>query len=351
MRSFLIILWKEFIHIRRDKRTAIIVFLFPLLMVFLYGYAISFDLKKIPTGIVDFDKSTQAEEMLLSLSSSGYFDLRTFQSMDDMYEGIKNGEIKCGLLIPYNFSKMKYRIGFSRVQVIIDGSDSNLAKKILNNINRFFIRSSLNVRFLYNPEMKSRDFVVPGLIVIFMTILGAVLTARSIVGEKERGNYEMLCTTPVRTDMLILGKILPYGLIALFNVFLMTGSAILVFSIPFRGNIISLLLHSILFLFPTLAIGTMISTFATTELTALTGSFMSTMLPSIILSGFIFPVENMPGWLQWVSNIIPATHFLRIIRGIFLKGVNVFPEESLILLVLGILYLGITMLGASKRVK
>lgn len=351
MHSFLTILWKELIHIRRDSRTVIILFIFPLFMTILYGYAISFELKKIPTGIVNFDKSSEVREMLLSLSSSGYFNINTYSSVNEIYDEIISGKIKCGLVIPEDFSKNISNDYISEIQLLIDGSDANLAKKILQTMQRYFIKSSLNIRFLYNSELRSRNFVVPGLIAILMTMLGVILTTRSIVGEKERGNFELLSSTPIRGDVIILGKIIPYGTIALLNVFIITLFSMLIFKIPFRGSFFSLFFHSLLFLFPTLALGTMISAYATTELTAVTTSFISTMLPSIILSGFIFPVKNMPGWLQWVSNIIPATHFLHIIRGIFLKGTNIFPRESLILFVLGIIYLSIAIRGVRKRAR
>jgi len=351
MHSFLTILWKEFIHIRRDRRTVVIAFIFPLFMTILFGYAISFDLKQIPTGVVDFDKSPQVREMLLSLSASEYFNFTIYPSVKEMSDGFQKGDLKCGFVIPPEFSRNLSRKGFSKIQVLIDGSDANLARKISQIIQRFFLKSSLNIKFLYNPELHSRNFVVPGLIVILMTILGVILTTRSIVGERERGNFELLSTTPVRGEIIILGKLIPYGIIALINVFIITGFSLLIFHIPFKGSFLSLFFYSLLFLFPTLALGTMISAFATTELTAITVSFVSTMLPSIILSGFIFPVRNMPQWLQWISKIIPATHFLHIVRGIFLKGIGVFPRESLWLFVLGVIYLLIATQGVKKRVE
>ncbi len=351
MHNFLTILWKEFIHIRRDSRTVTLVFIFPLLMIILYGYAISFELKQIPTGVVDFDKSAEVSNMLLSLSASRYFKITPYPSVRKMYDGLMRGNIKCGFVIPEDFSKNLSSERFSKIQLLIDGSDANLGKRILQINQRYFTHSSLNVRFLYNSELKSRNFFVPGLIVILMTMLGVILSARSIVGEKERGNFELLSTTPVSGKVIILGKLIPYGIIALLDVFIITGASLLIFQIPFRGSLLSLFFHSLLFLFPTLALGLMISAYATTELTAVTTSFIATMLPSIILSGFIFPVCNMPGWLQWVSNIIPATHFLQIVRGIFLKGVGIFPRESLSLLALGVTYLLISIRGVKKRIR
>lgn len=335
---------------RRDGRSLVIAFILPLFMTILYGYAISFELKKIPTGIVSFDKSVYVQELLLSLSASDYFRTVNFESTDEMFDALSEGQIKCGFVFPHDFSKNRYVKGFSEVQILIDGSDANLAKKVQQTVQRFFVKSENNVRFLYNPELKSRNFVIPGLIVILMTMLGVILTTRSIVGEKERGNFEMLSTTPVKAHIIILGKIIPYGTIAFINVFIITGFAHFIFKIPFKGSVLSLSFYSILFLFPTLSLGAMISSYAKTELTALTASFISTMLPSIILSGFIFPVENMPKGLQTVSLLIPATHFLKIVRGIFLKGTWFFPHDSLNLLVLGSLYILISIKGAKKKI-
>jgi len=351
MRNLLTIIWKETIHLKRDERSLIIAFVLPLFMTILYGYAISFDLKKIPTGVVSFDKSIYVGEILFSLSASDYFRTINFESTREMYKALEAGKIKCGFVFPYDFSKSKSIKGFSEVQVLIDGSDANLAKKIQQTVQKFFIKSEPNVRFLYNSELQSRNFVIPGLIVILMTMLGVILTTRSIVGEKERGNFEMLSTTPVRSHIIILGKIIPYGTIAFINVFIISGFSFIVFKIPFEGSLLCLSFYSLLFLFPTLALGAMISSYATTELTALTTSFISTMLPSIILSGFIFPVENMPKWLQPISFLIPATHFLKIVRGIFLKGTSFFPHESLSLIALGTFYILIAIKGAKKKIK
>ena len=351
MHNFLTIIWKEIIHLKRDVRSVIIAFLLPLFMTILYGYAISFDLKKIPAGIVSLDKSPYVRDILLSLTASDYFDTVPFESTGEMYEALKRGRIKCGLVFPYDFSKNKAVKGFSEIQVLVDGSDANLAKKVQQTVQRFLMKSELNVRFLYNPELRSRNFVIPGLIVVLMTMLGVILTTLSIVGEKERGNFEMLSTTPVKSHIILLGKIVPYGTIAIINVFIITGFAIIVFKVPFKGNFLSLLLYSLLFLFPTLSLGAMISSYAQTELTALTTSFISTMLPSIILSGFIFPVENMPKWLQPVSSLIPATHFLKIVRGIFLKGTSYFPKDGLSLFALGLVYILIAIRGVRKKVK
>ena len=351
MHNFLTIIRKEIIHLKRDIRSLIIAFILPLSMTILYGYAISFDLKKIPAGIVAFDKSPYVREILLSLTASDYFVVVPYESTGKLYEALKEGRVKCGLVFPYNFSKDKVVKGFSEIQVLVDGSDANLAKKVQQTVQRFFIESELNVRFLYNPELKSRNFVIPGLIVVLMTMLGVILTTLSIVGEKERGNFEMLSTTPVKSHVILLGKIIPYGTIAIINVFIITGFAIIVFKVPFKGNFFILLLYSLLFLFPTLSLGAMISSYAQTELTALTTSFLSTMLPSIILSGFIFPVENMPGWLQPVSSLIPATHFLRIVRGIFLKGTAYFPKDALSLFALGVVYIFIAIRGVRKKAK
>lgn len=351
MRNLLTIIWKETVHLRRDGRSLVIAFVLPLFMTILYGYAISFDLKKIPTGIVSFDKSTYVRDILFSLSASDYFRTVNFESTGEMYEALESGEIKCGFVFPYDFSKNIYVKGFSEVQILIDGSDANLAKKVQQTVQRFFIKSELNVRFLYNSELKSRNFVIPGLIVVLMTMLGVILTTRSIVGEKERGNFEMLSTTPVKAYIIILGKIIPYGTIAFINVFIISGFSFFVFKVPFEGSLFCLSFYALLFLFPTLALGAMISAYAKTELTALTTSFLSTMLPSIILSGFIFPVENMPSWLQPISQLIPATHFLKISRGIFLKGTFFFPQESLSLLALGVGYILIAIKGVEKKIK
>ncbi|HDI82773.1 MAG TPA: ABC transporter permease [candidate division WOR-3 bacterium] len=348
MNSFLSILWKEIIHIKRERRIAVIVFTFPLIMTILYGYAISFEPKNVPTGLLDFDNSTKSRELILSLSSSKYFIIHRVSSTDEIYRRIIQGEIKCGIVIPPDFSRKEK---MASIQVIIDGSDPNLGKGILKNIQSFFIPSQVNTRFLFNQRMVSSNFYVPGIIVVLITIIGVRITSHSIVKEKEQGTFELLSTTPVSSTSLILGKILPYAIISLIDVFLITGFARLIFSIPVRGSLLSLFLNTSLFLLPTLSIGVTISALSKTELTALFASFIIITLPSILLSGFVFPVENMPGWLQIVTQFLPATHFLKIVRGLFLKGINFFPAEGFTLLGLGILYASIAIVSSGKRVK
>ncbi|MEO0293682.1 MAG: ABC transporter permease [candidate division WOR-3 bacterium] len=350
MRKIWMIIWKEMIHLKRDKRSMIIVFVLPLSMIILYGYAISFDLKGIPTGVVCFDRSPFICDLIFSLSASLYFKIINFDSPEKLYEALKGGRIKCGFIFPPNFSKDRISKGFGEVQVLIDSSDGNLGKKIQDTIQRFFMKSEINIRFLYNPELKSRNFIIPGLMVVLMTLLSVVIMTRSIVGEKERGSFEMLSSTPLKSNTIIFGKIIPYGFIAFINVFIVTGFSFVIFRIPFRGSLLALAFYSLIFLFPTLSIGAMISSYAKTELTALLASYLYTMLPSIILSGFIFPIENMPKWLQPITFFIPATHFLKIVRGIFLKGINFFPNESIALFSLGIFYFIFTIRGVRRKV-
>jgi len=342
---------KEFYHILRDPRSLAIVFLMPLLMTFLYGYAINLDIENITIAIVDFDQTEKSQELIDRFYNSTYFSPPKHQI--DYKEPIKILEASNAsavLIIKPGFSSdltsgRKHSLG-----MIIDGSDNNMASAVNNYtqtlVNKFLIdqlpldkklpRIELSQQILYNPDLKSSHFFVPGLVAIILMMISALLTSITIAREKETGTMEQLLTAPVTPHQIILGKILPYILIAFIDGFIILLFAKLLFGVPFEGSHILLILFGLIYVSTALAVGILISSVVKTQQVAMMFALVSTLLPSVMLSGFIFAIKNMPFVLQLLSNIIAAKYFIVIIRGIMLKGagLEMLVMQSIYLIIL-----------------
>jgi ABC-2 type transport system permease protein len=365
---------KEFYQIIRDKRTLIAAFIFPIMMMFIFSYGISFDVKSIKLAISDADCSVHSRDLIRSLISSGYF-LRVSNenlSRKEAEQMVMNGEAAVALVIPHDLARNLKRMKTSYIQILIDGMDSNTAnisqgyiKAILlqYNIrimkNRFkaiaaargfhFPPINLNLRVWYNPELKSNNFIIPGIIVIIMMMLGAMLTALSIVKEKEFGSFENIVSSPVRGIEFIIGKITPYATLAFLDMALVVLVGWIVFEVPIKGSILILIITSIVYLITALNFGILISTIAKTQQIAMMFALISTMLPSIFFSGFVFPIRSMPLVLQGISLFVPARYFISIIRSIYLKGAGL--ADFWLDLVILTVFAFILLLASSKRFK
>jgi ABC-2 type transport system permease protein len=338
---------KEVYQILRDRRTLIFTFLLPLLLMFLYSYGIRFDVNNIRIAISDASSDSRSRDLINSFIGSGYFDrIGENLSPAQAEEMIINGKANAVLIIPPDFSKNLKRMKGSPVQVLLDGMDSNTAnisqgyiKAILLQYNFNQIRSrlgnmlelkgisfpavSLDMRIWYNPELKSNHFIIPGIIAIIMMLMGALLTSLSIVKEKEFGSFENIISTPIKSYEFIIGKVFPYVVLSFLDLVLIIIVGYLVFNVPIKGSLPLLLVSSIIYLVSTLSLGILISTIARTQQVALIAAMLASLLPSILLSGFVFPVQNMPAPLQWISALIPAKYFMTIIRAIYLKGAGI----------------------------
>lgn len=366
---------KEFIHIRRDPRTLMIVVFIPIFMLMLYGYALTLDVNHISTAIVDLDRSSISRDFISKFGNSKYFDLDYYRdSVRDLKGLIDSGKTSVGIVIPPDFSR---KISSSRqadVQMIIDGSNSNTAAITQSYANMISAQYGLSImtdkmvrlnlpetsnleivkydpRFWYNPELKSINFLIPGQICIILMMLSTLLTSLSIVGEKESGTIESLVVSPIRTRELVLGKIIPYIILDFFDIALVIGLGSFWFGVPIKGNLFLLFALSFLFLFSALGIGLLVSTVARSAQEAYMMSTFATMLPTIMLSGYVFPISSMPVALQVISNFIPAKYFLIIIRGIFLKGVGLsyLWPSSLALLAFGVVMIALSISRFRKR--
>lgn len=317
----------------------------PVLLLFIYGYAASLDVKNIPFAVLNQDKSSISRDFISKFSSSDYFSLIEDLNSNSQFSNILNkGEIKVIFNIPSDFSKNVIEGKPANIQIIIDGSDSTWASSAIGYINGIiqeysqglikasFEKKGINgisntpinliSRIWYNETLRGINFYIPGLICIILMQMSATLTSLTIVSEKEQGTMESLVVSPIRKNELMIGKIIPYVIIAFMDVLFVTALGVFWFGIPFKGSFILLTLTSLIFLTGAMSIGVLISTNAKSSPEAMQMATLATMLPSLLLSGFVFPVENMPWILQTISIVIPARYFLKILRDIFLKGVG-----------------------------
>jgi len=334
---------KEFIHIIRDPRTLGIILILPLFQLLMFGYALSLDIDSIPTAVYDRDRTATSRKLIESFSSSGYFNITARPVQADFAERLDDGRIKVAIVIPEGFAEDLLSDKRTRVQVIVDGSDPTLARVGVGYssaiIGRFsskataesLYRRGLDVtrsaapvqtssRVWYNPELRSVNFIVPGLMALILMTVTTITISLAVVREKEKGTLENLIISPIKSWELILGKIAPYVVIAFLEALLITATGMLWFNVPMNGSFILLLMSMTIYVAGTLGLGLVISAATDSQQVASFGAFMATFLPSFLLSGFVFPIKSMPFVLQLLTYIVPARYFLVVIRGIFLKG-------------------------------
>ncbi len=366
---------KEFLHLTRDIRTLLITFALPVVMIILYGYALTFDIRQIPMAVRDHDKKPLTREIVKKFESSGYFKLVGMpENPKEEEEYFLSGKASVLVNFDEGFSGKVISGKGASMQVIVDGADANTAIISMNYINGIMQEYSkgiiLNIfskkgirpfdgllpidsrpRVLYNPELKSINFLVPGIISFVLMILAALITSLSIVSEKTRGTMEQLLATSIKPIEIMIGKLLPYVLIGFCDVLLCVGTGYFVFKVPIRGSLILLFIESTIFIFGSLGLGILISTIAKRQEDAIILGVMTTMLPSILLSGFIFPIESMPKVIQVITYIVPARYFLTIMRGIFLKGIGIehLWLDTLFLIIFSFLMIGLAAKQFRKR--
>lgn len=359
---------KEFIHISRDPRSLIIMFVLPLVQLTLLGYAATTDIKHLRTAVLDNDKSSRSRELIAAYEASNYFTIVNYVNTErDIRYLIDRGDARAGLVIPSGYEADITKGIKTEVAFYIDGSDPQVASTVFAASQSVGQAQSMKIlekrlgvspdklisidvrpRVWYNPNMQSSHFIIPGLMVIILYMFTSLFTASSIVKEREQGTIEQLIVTPIRPIELIVAKVFPYIFISFFDVLEVLIIGVLWFKVPINGDVSLLLGLSGLFLVSALGIGIFISSTASTQQEALLMT-MGTMLPTIFLSGFFFPLEAMPHWLQTISYIIPARYALVIMRGIILKGVGL---EILMSQVVAVMIFGVViMVLAASRFK
>jgi ABC-2 type transport system permease protein len=332
---------KEILQIRRDVRSLALAFLLPALLLVLFGYAITWDVRDIRMAVVDMDGSAPSRALRDAFRSSGYFTVVAERERTAEVDGLLDrGSIRIALVIPPDFAEALNGGRAAPVQAIVDGSDANTAGIALAYAQAVVQTTSSRLRLAgaagwpaasaecrvwYNEQLSSRNMIVPGLIAVIMMIIAAMLTSLTIAREWERGTMEQLAATPVTRAELILGKLLPYLAIGLVDVAVSSILGVLVFGVPFRGNLLLLAGLSVFFLIGALGFGMFISAVTRSQVLATQLAMVATFLPAFLLSGFMFSIDGMPPALRIVTYLIPARYFLVVTRGIFLKGVGV-PE-------------------------
>lgn len=350
---------KEVIQLRRDTRSLILAFALPVLLLILFGYAITWDVDDIKTVVVDQDKSASSRGLIEAFTSSGYFTIREYlDGVSEIDARLKKGTDQIALVIPPDFSASLGRGSGAEVQALVDGSDANTASIILAYAEAVTLGYSADVqlrgqkfvpvvtaqsRVWYNEELTSRNMIVPGLVAVIMMIIAAMLTSLTIAREWERGSMEQLAATPVTRLEVVLGKLIPYLAIGLIDVAVCSLLGIWVFGVPFRGNPFLLMILSFFFLTGALGLGMFISAVAHSQLEATQLGMLLTFLPAFLLSGFMFSVDVMPVILRGVTYLVPARYFLVVTRGIFLKGVGmeVMRVQGLLMIAFSIIGLGL----------
>ena len=373
---------KETIQIRTDRRMLMIIFVAPVLQLLLLGYAVNTDVNRIPIAVLDFSRTQESRELIQLFKNSGRFQINYFpESQKELVGLLDKGEVWVGIEIKSDFAQELKKGKTVPVQIIIDGTNSNTAGVVSGYLNQLLLSYNQKlfqdqaqqrlaqasvagmvskpkilslenqVRAWYNPELKSRDFNLPGILALILMITTMMLTSMAIVREKEIGTIEQLMVTPIKTSELILGKVTPFALIGFIDVCLITLVAILWFKIPFKGNFLFLLLSVMVYLLTTIGIGLFISTLSRTQQQAMMTTFFF-LMPAIILSGFMFPIANMPKLIQYLTYVNPLRYFLVIVRGIFLKGsgISILWDQLLPLGSIGVVVLAHSILRFRKKI-
>lgn len=358
---------KEALHILRDWRTLYMAFILPIVMILLFGFAITFDIKDLSLAVLDRDHSNSSRDLVKRFTANGYFRLAAeADSPEEIARLLDKSEAQVALIIPQGFARNLERQEGGKVQVLVDGSESNTAtigtgyiESIFAGMNISLVREALarkgmrprgippidpRIRVWFNPEIKSTNTIVPGLIASIMMLVTALLTSLTVVRERELGSLEGLISTPVRKHEILVGKMLPYLAIALIDCAVIAGLGMVVFHVPFAGSVTLFIGTSLIFASAGLAIGLLASVVAKTQLFANQIVVLSTMLPSMLLSGFMFPIESMPKWVQAITYLVPARYFIKITRGIMLKDQ---PAADLLVPALFLLVLGTLVFAVS----
>jgi ABC-2 type transport system permease protein len=366
------IMRKEFLHIFRDPRTLAIMFLIPIVQLILLGYAATTDVEHLRTAVLDEDRTPESRALIAAYQASNYFDITYYvRDEEELARLVDSGRVRAGMIIPAGYGRDLTRGKRAQISFVIDGSDPNVANTAFAASQSVGMAQSVEVartmlgvdpeeqpgidvrpRVWYNPEMKSANFMIPALMGMILQYLTTLLTALAIVREREQGTIEQLIVTPIRPIELVLGKVVPYIVIAFFDL----GEVLLIgvfwFGVPIRGSIALLLALAALFLFTSLGIGLFISTISRTQQEAMLSTFLI-LLPTIFLSGFFFPIEAMPRALQLISAIIPLRYLLVIIRGIILKGVGLelLADQVIALAVFGVVIMTLAATRFRKRLE
>lgn len=346
MRTILHIIKKEFLQFKRDPKMFAMILVAPVVQLIFLGYAANLDVEKVHTAIFDQDKSETSRNYIEKFQGSGYFSFDYYvDNYDELQDKIDNGKVILGLVIKKGFEEKINRRETASLQAIFDGSDGNTASIAAGYVQSVTADFSKNIisdyldksgrkikpagsvtaetRVWYNPELKTRMFMVPGIVGLLLMIITLILTSLAIVKEKEIGTLEQLIVTPIKPIQLIMGKLIPFAILGFVSVIIIINAMAVIFNITVRGNILLLFTSTFIYILSTLGLGLFVSTISKTQQQAMMLAIFVVMMPMVYLSGFAFPIENMPELIQYTTYIIPLRYFMTIIRGIILKGVGI----------------------------
>jgi ABC-2 type transport system permease protein len=361
----------------RDIRLLYFSFIWPVLLLLIFGFTVSFEVRNIKLVYFDLDGNRESRALISAFGATGYFNMTAQSdfSWSKSQSILDRGQAKAVMIIPTGFARQIARQEPAKLQILVDGSDNNTASILLGYVsgivgdfNERIIVERLNragysrtaispidsrLQFLFNPSLRSQNFIVPGLIAVIMMIIGTLLTTLTITVEWEHGTMEQLLYTPIKPIELILGKITPYFVISMIQVTTILLTSIIIFKVPFRGNILVFYFASALFLIGALGIGLFLSLMSKTQQLAMMLAFLTTFLPAFLLSGFIFPIDSMPLILQFISYLVPAKYFLNIIHGTFLKGAGfeVLWPNFAAMLIISVFFLAMSITRFKKTVE
>ncbi len=360
MKRFFGFVKKEFLHIFRDYRTLFILFGIPAAQILIFGFAVSTDIKNAGIAILDQSKDEITQQLTDKIISSGFFKrTENLLSYNDIDRVFRKGKTKAVIILEDNFGKRLVNEGKASLTIIADGSEPNTATLVTNYtmaiVNDFTadlagpsnknpVRILSEVKMFYNPNLKSHFMFVPGVITLILILICALMTSVTITREKEFGTMEVLLVSPLRPIQIILGKVMPYFILSFINILLILALSWFVFALPVKGSILLLLAESMLYIMMSLTLGILISTVSDSMQQAIFISLIGLMLPTVLLSGFIFPIENMPKIYDYVSAVMPPRYFIVIIKNIMIKGTGIMYiwKETLILILMTLVFIGLS---------
>ncbi len=364
MKQFLAFVKKEFYHIWRDKRTMFILLGMPVVQIVIFGFALTNEVKNAKIAVLDNSKDAATASLTSQLNSSRFFDLeKNLVTYNQVEEEFKRGKIKLAVVFPQQFGEDLQHFNKAQVQLIADASDPNTANQLTNyataiimdyqhritNDRKLPYTIDTEMRMLYNPQLKGAFNFVPGVMAMVLLLVCTMMTAITIVKEKEMGTMEIMLVSPMRPQLVVLAKAVPYLLLSLINITSILLLSVFVLEVPINGSLFLLMFESILFTLVSLSLGLLISSGAASQQTAMFMSLVALFLPTIMLSGFMFPVENMPLPLRIVSNVVPAKWYYNIVRSVMIKGVGLDAVWKETLILGGMMVFFLTM--AIKRFK
>jgi ABC-2 type transport system permease protein len=359
MKEFIGFVKKEFLHIFRDPRTLVILFGLPVAQILIFGYVIRNEIQDVKIAVLDESRDPVTREITNHILASSFFKLeQNISSTEEVEKIFKRGRVREVVIFEQNFAERLEKEGIAHMQILADASDPNSARMIVSYtqgiVSAFLqelnsqVKSPLilepRVRMIYNTDLRSAFMFVPGTMAMILMLVSAMMTSISIAREKETGTMEAILVSPLRPIQIITGKVTPYILLSCINAILILILGYFIFRLPIRGSLFLLVFETILYISLSLSLGIMISTVSGSQQVAMFISTLALMLPTLLLSGFIFPIENMPRILQWLCYIIPPKYFITTIRGIMLKGTGILEvwKETVVMISMLVIFLGIS---------